>query len=274
MLISVSTSLDPFAEAQGKFKPESTESLTDVAAIMFKSAYSPIVFKNNWRAQKNFLSCQLLALDFDHPDKSIGDAKDYFIDIGVRFVIGATRNHQKLKDGRINDRYRVVIPMTSAITDLGLFRANMKKFIEIFKTDNQCADGARLYYPCIEIFHVQSEGMFIQWNRQLPPDTGNKITQEQIDTLEGYGELGVIPPWMTRCAEEYALNKQRNGGVFYLSCKMYHMKLSVAQVCAWMRATPLKTLDEEDPNEIDRTVTNGFAAAEKEKGEMDSPISN
>lgn len=271
MLLSLSMHDDPFLRGAYKFKNIEIGQISDAAQFICAKAYSPVAFTKAHRKEEYFLSSEIIALDFDHPAKTIEEACDYFKKLGAEFIIGTTRNHRKEKDGLTNDRYRVLLAASKVVTDCGVFRANMKKFISYFKSDNNCSDGARLYYPCTKIYHIEDYGRKIAWDFNIAPDVKRKRGKIEIEKLRAVAKTKNVPLWLEREAHRYAQEKRRNFGVFKCSIDLCHMGLSKEEALGWILSTPLRSLAEsERPGELNDTIVNGFIVAGKEKAEADS----
>lgn len=242
MHISLTTHTDVWAKGQVHFRAQPIRDLKHLGELICRYAYSPILFRNSYRKQDNFNSADLLVLDFDSGDRSIERAKEFFQALGYQFVIGTTRNHQVLKDGKIADRYRVLIPTSLTITDSECFRANMTKFISTFGADNACKDGGRMYYPCTSIFAVHEVGQPAAWDLSMRPQESSYNATEHRVYLESCGRAGVIPKNLLRYAEESGTPGSRNSAAFKISCQLYHLGLSLEAAIAWIMATPLGSL--------------------------------
>lgn len=96
------------------------------ARILTKHTWCNSIFLNGERNSKNFISTNLLVLDFDcgYP---ISYAKEDFKD--YQYIIGTTRSHQVLKDGRRCDRFRLLLKFEDLITDSVTAKQNFYNFV-------------------------------------------------------------------------------------------------------------------------------------------------
>lgn len=117
--------------------------LTDVVT---KSAWSPGTFKGNYRNNSNFLSCDVIALDIDGGCSLADAVNKYFAD--YQYLIYTSKNHQKEKSGRIQDRFRVVLPLERPILTAAEYSATWSALHKQFPfIDKQAKDPARFFFP-------------------------------------------------------------------------------------------------------------------------------
>ncbi len=119
-----------------------------------RTIWSPIKYREGIRLESHFLGAMVCALDFDGPDTPLSWARETFKDYDV--IIGTTKSHQKPKNGITCDRYRVLLWFKEPITELALYKHNMGLLINKHGADKACKDGARFFFPCVEI--VESHG--------------------------------------------------------------------------------------------------------------------
>lgn len=166
-------------------------SLVVWSPIIWAPTHRTLDLEFSSRKQSNFSSCEWLVMDFDGPTEevpSLAAAKRKFCDM-IHFI-GTTKSHQKEKGGIICDRFRVVLKFEKLITDLRIFRWNMRKAIEYYGADKACIDGARFYYPCVEMIQSESEGYDMEVDEDVP-----YWFEKPVD-LSGYREAGVMPQWL------------------------------------------------------------------------------
>ena len=148
-----------------------------LSEVITRYSWSPMVFRNNYRLIKNFIESSWCALDFDGPDTPLCDAIRKFCD--MTHVIGTTRNHQKVKDGKpACDRYRVCIPWEEKITTIANYSASLTPMIERCGADNQSKDPARLFFPCREIVSIN----YGSYNQEVIKVSSEKSTEPIEET--------------------------------------------------------------------------------------------
>ena len=109
--------------------------------------YSAGTFKDNYRNADNYLNyTDLIILDVDD-GKSIDEAMIIFEPFD--YIIATTKSHQKEKNGKICDRFRVILPTEKPIN---LNKTDYSKMMnEVFKdypfVDTVCKDSSRFYFP-------------------------------------------------------------------------------------------------------------------------------
>lgn len=135
-----------------------------------KSIWSGAVWAGGTRKESNFEYSDWACLDFDTGEMSLSEAVRTFVD--CHHIIGTTRSHGKGKGGSPPcDRFRVAIPWSKRITDRLSYRYNMQELVKSYPCDSQCIDGARLYFPCVEIISLSFDG-FRQEVKTMPSGWG------------------------------------------------------------------------------------------------------
>ena len=141
------------------FKPIEVNSIADIARLVTNNRWSCGVFKNGHRNLKNFISADSLALDIDNVDTdvTIEEASADFAE--YKHLILPTKSHRKLKNGKVADRFRVLLPFENTVTDpneiYGTWFEMYKKFPYI---DQQCKDPSRFWEPSTSLFKSAWEG--------------------------------------------------------------------------------------------------------------------
>lgn len=186
--ISLSKSLSPeghdhpvFNEARGQFP--------NLASVITKRVWSPIVWKGGKRNTSNFSHADLLVLDFD-TGVTLEQGKAILDDYNLTGMIGTTRSHQTEKNGVTEDRFRMLLLMASTCSDLEQYTQNVAKLSSDLGADRKCKDGARLFFPCREIVHVTS-GVCLSWADKRPRENSNI-------NYETYRRTGTVPSYVSR----------------------------------------------------------------------------
>ena len=176
--------------------------------IILTSAWSPIVWKNDYSLTDNFEFSDFLALDFDEVgEQSLSQINDSLQD--HKRIIATTRSHQKEKNGVICDRFRLIIPWSRRITCYKTYRYNYKKVLEKYPwADKACFDGARFFFPSKDIVHIDRDSDYT-WDVVNPIEALEPLV-EKIESLVD----GKIPQW--------CLNFINNGAVY---CGSRNIKL-------------------------------------------------
>lgn len=120
-------------------------------------AWSPGIFKNNYRNLDNFVSMDVIALDFDS-GMTLEEAGLVFSDYA--HIIGTSRSHQKPKDSKpACDRFRVILQLERPITNDDDYKATFNELIRNFPAaDRACSDASRFFYPCTGLHACSAAG--------------------------------------------------------------------------------------------------------------------
>jgi hypothetical protein len=194
------------------------ESAVDVAQIASMFLWSPIEWANGVRSESGFLGCRWVVLDFDE-DKPLQWAMDTYR--ACRGFIGTTKSHQKEKNGKICDRYRVAFLMQTRCTNLRAYKATLARRAEALGADKKCVDGARFFYPCTEIVQIMNGSFLPTWDAAptnaspFPPPPGAAPQPRQT-----------LPPMrLSRRAQAIdsygSMVGSRNADAFVLACALF-----------------------------------------------------
>lgn len=127
------------------FKPLNVYGVNALESIITRKTYSAGIFKNNERNSQNFLEAHVVGLDFDG-GLLLADAMNLFKE--YKHIIATTRNHQKMKNGVVTDRFRVILFLSSPIKDLQTYTNTVKTLLVKYpQADKACKDAARMFYP-------------------------------------------------------------------------------------------------------------------------------
>jgi hypothetical protein len=143
------------------FEPIEVNTLDELAKQAMTYNYSTGVFKGNYRNKANFLQAECIAIDVDNDDVNdnytMEGARDLFKD--YKHIIMPSKSHQKEKNGRVADRFRVILFLDSSITNAKDFTAT---WIELLKhypaADRACKDASRFYYPSPSTYSINNTG--------------------------------------------------------------------------------------------------------------------
>ena len=171
------------------FEPVEVNSLAEFVDYATKYNYSTGTFKDNYRKKANFLEAQCIAIDVDNeePDDNytIEGAVEQFKD--YKHIIMPSKSHKKDKNGRIADRFRVILFLQEPITDAKDFTATWVELLNFYPAaDKACKDASRFYYPSPDSYHVSTEGKMWPVTEYVEPET----TELDIALSDGeYGQL-------------------------------------------------------------------------------------
>jgi hypothetical protein len=159
--------------SRGMVRGVSSEfSFKELHQIVQTKAWSPVLYSKNIRKKSNFQESQIVAIDIDENLPS-ADAKRRLDDLGLRYSITFTRNHQKEKRTSSNhvkpacDRYRAIIPLERLVHSMDEYEKVVGLVVKyIFpEADEACTDAARAFFPssgeCKSIFMEQGDSVNI-----------------------------------------------------------------------------------------------------------------
>lgn len=145
--------------------------LEEVSAYAMAASWSPSTFSTDTRSVAGFTGTELLVLDIDDGctiEQATVDFK------GLKAAIITSRNHQKEKNGKICDRFRVIICLSQPITDVATYAATWLEAQRRWPyIDPACKDPARMFYPAIELVSVEMDGT------PLTPTVGTPISENK-----------------------------------------------------------------------------------------------
>lgn len=182
--------------------------------ILTRYCWSPVVWQDGKRAKKNFIYAECVALDFDSGKWSIQDCVDVVKMQGTKCIIGTTRSHQREKNGKACDRFRLIYPLAKRVTDLKTYEYNVKSIISVMPADSACQDGARFFFPCLCIAYKQDGKAY----PVVPPPSSNtpraKRGQKAQERVEYEKKFKEVPKWMRRELARGIPEGQRNTSAF------------------------------------------------------------
>lgn len=146
----------PLSYLRKDYRTLQISSLKDALQKLTTTSWSGIIWKDGRPKESNFLSADFCVLDFDDGVTTLEKASILFHNFA--HIIGVTKSHQKEKNGKTCDRFRVAIPFESTIFTVSKYRWNMKKYTEKYQSDMACVDGARTFLPCTKIITVKEMG--------------------------------------------------------------------------------------------------------------------
>jgi hypothetical protein len=246
---------EPFYSFAAGFERFPARQMQTIALVASKVSWSPIEFRDDYRAKANFLRAGHIGLDFDGT-MALADALNIFCDSA--HVIGTTRNHQIAKDGVTADRFRVVLRLEREIKTVAEYEATARFLVDKHDADPACVDGARLFYPCLKIVSVCEDGE----SEQVRKAKLYQSVHTQIRRLQA----GIMTDDVRALAFEVIPEGGRNV-TFYRALKdMVKAGLTRERIYAFLaeQCPTQKSKDALSLVEIERLVNNAFASVEKE----------
>lgn len=177
------------------FKPVEVNSLAEFINYATQYNYSTGVFKDDYRNKANFLEAQSIAIDVDnddpHENYTIEDAALHFIN--YKHIIMPSKSHRLEKNGRIADRFRVILFLEDKINDAKDFTATWNELLKFYPAaDLACKDASRFYYPSTEAYSIVDEGQLWPVTHYITPeyvestitDNNNSLGQLSASTMQ------------------------------------------------------------------------------------------
>lgn len=161
-----------------------------------KLNYSPTEFKNGYRKSENCLpGNNLIVLDIDE-GWTVENAYEFLTKHDLMALIATTKSHQKEKSGKVNDRFRILLP-TYKSQDGGPieFQHQMKSVFKFFddKPDKGTCDMARFYYgnPKSNDYIYTNGWKLLDWEQfKRNPEFNNHeqdlVKSKNLNLIENY----------------------------------------------------------------------------------------
>lgn len=188
--------------------------------------WSAITWERGERRAVNFVQASLSVIDIDD-GLTLSEAKDWCEETGVRYIIGATKNHQLPKHGgnRICDRFRLVMDVAAPCTVPGDYYYTQRILGQVFAADVPASSGlAMSWQPCTRILAQSESGIcgVIGWLKDLSAEEkaekemARKAEKERRSRLIN-GDIHKLPPWVRSKMYEPS---QRNNNLYQVSAFM------------------------------------------------------
>jgi hypothetical protein len=199
--------------------------------IILNCAWSPIIWKDGIAKTENFISADFLVLDFD----DVGDQNMTELDHSLqdhKRIVATTKSHRLLKNDLICDRYRLLIPFTTKITDYRTYRYNYRQALEkYYWADKSCVDGARFFFPSKSIITYDRESEYTWDVLPAPPD---KVYERRpVD--------GIIPAWCLSFINDGKLQgNSRSVTLFSVAMELFRQGFAEQDVRSIINRSPIK----------------------------------
>lgn len=171
------------------FEPTVINSLQEFVDYATKYNYSTGIFKENYRNKANFVQAECIAIDIDNDDiednYTIEEATKIFAD--YKHIIMPSKSHQKQKNGRVADRFRVILFLEHPITSAKDFTATWGQLLKFYPAaDKACKDASRFYYPSPKCYSVNDQGRLWPVTKYVEPE------KTELDVALADGERGQL----------------------------------------------------------------------------------
>lgn len=244
-------------------------SFDDLAHVITKRIWSPIVWKDNLRRNANFYTCEYVVLDFDSGEETLASMDEFCKEAGIWYLIGTTKSHQKEKkspSGKISppcDRFRLIMRMNEVCSERERYVYAMKQYARWFSCDSSCVDGARFFYPCIDIY-AYSKGKKQTWpefdEEYVPEDQRHEVYSAKLRHM---GKLGLMPPWLEHIllGKSIILEGNRHKTCYRMGAMWASLGFPLKTLLERAEKTSLANIGQSD---LIRAITNGFIASQEQ----------
>lgn len=204
-----------------------------LAHVICKYVWSPVVFFGGRRKQDCFVKSYVCALDFDSPEYDIQKADAVFG--AYKRIIATTKSHQLDKNGVVCDRFRVILFFEKPIDALDRYRYNMKQMANKHPCDRKATDGARFFYPCKSIVSVKS-GKLLPVKSESP----TYVKQRQYASSALLKKNKRLPVSCQRFLEfgDVSQFEGRNVACFVTACFLFDMGTMEGEVIQRLQSSP------------------------------------
>lgn len=228
MKISISPKSD-----KTTFTPVEINSLQDLVNHATKHDYSMGVFKDNYRNKKNFIEAQAIAIDVDNDgpndNYTIEEATEVFAD--YRHIICPSKSHRIDKNGKVADRFRVILFLNETVTDAKDFQATWKKIYEFYPAaDRACKDASRFFYPSPSVHSLNDKGKEWEVSQYVKPEVKDELSV----ALEG--DRGQLSKQTLEFFVNGAPEGKRNQALFKAAKDMQEQGYGVSEVISKLEA--------------------------------------
>lgn len=171
------------------FEPVEIAGIADFVEYATKYNYSTGTFEDNYRNKANFLGAQAIALDVDNDGPkdmyTIEEAATKFKDYS--HIIMPSRSHRKLKNGKVADRFRIIILLESEIDNDQDYIATWLAIQKFYPAlDPACKDTSRFFYPSASVYSINENGKTWPVTKYVAPEPS------ELDVALASGERGLL----------------------------------------------------------------------------------
>lgn len=242
-----------FANVDAKAVTVST--LADLAKLATNSHYSLSTFSKNHRNASNFVQTEAIGLDFDE-GLTLAEAKELFAEF--RHLILPTKSHQKEKNGVTCDRFRVILFLSSPITDAETYGATWEYLRSQFPAcDPACKDPSRQFYRSTGVASMRDDGALVS---PVKPQPKPKLTVAP-SVLATPNDRGELSKRTLKFLLEGAGPGKRHGELFF-AARDFHEQGYTQDECVERIRKMIKDTGNwgtDDVNENDRkTIADAF----------------
>lgn len=236
------------------YKRVDAKTFRDVARFALQFQWSPIQFKNNYRKKANYDCAVYCVLDIDE-GLSLIDAQKILKNKNIKSIILSTQNHQKPKNGKTCDRYRIIMRWDRVIRDLNDYEFNYRLWNRIFGGDKNTEEGARHFKASLS-YLGHTDGELLAVLKAPPKRQINKFAvYEKIE----FKKSGQLPCHVTDFIERGILiGTGRQESFFKAACSLRNLGLSQAQAISVLKRAPINISNFEFEKEFHHAVSSAY----------------
>lgn len=236
------------------YLPVKCDTFKDISRYALASMWSPILFKDNYRKKINFISSEWCALDIDDGVTFV-ECCDILQRYKIKSVVLSTENHQKLKNGKICDRMRVIMRWDRVITDVNVYEFNYRNWNNLFKGDKSTVEGSRQFKASGKILAV-FDGNLLAVNSVVKKVDFNKWKEfEKLD----YREKKILPPMVKDFVECGILpGSGRQDSFFKAACSLRSIGMAENEARQILRQAPINTNNFDFEKEFNHAVSSAY----------------
>jgi hypothetical protein len=236
-------------------KPKNMGSL---AKFITKAVWSDCIWKEGRRNESSFLFSDYCVLDVDGGYK-IDDAANELCD--TAHVIATTKSHTPNEH-----RFRIIMPWTSRIDLLDVYRFNVERRIKKYDADPAGIDGARFFWPCKEVISVveMQDGVFTEDIFELPANY-QTVAEKQRIQMEKHKHMaanGVIADWIKYALAKGCADGERNTTIYSLGKHLTYYGWGYEKILDAVMKSPIP-LPSAPKKEIEYAIKSGIKKANK-----------
>ncbi len=254
------------------WKHVDTDDIERIKKCITKFIWSAIHFKDGERDEEHFISANWCVYDFDDGELTLEEACRIFCD--RVHIIGTTNHHQIAKENSdtICDRFRVLLKFTEPITDVAIYKYNMKMQVHKYPMDRKTIDGARFWWPCKEI--VQSTRVDENQDDLFLEDVIKEIPKWFDKPINRTKKHGGLPSWTRWALENVFPIREYNDHCHRVALDLYAHGRDEKEILEIILNSPTyknKTIDSELSREIQDTIKNAVKKIHKRMQQFQDP---
>lgn len=252
-LISLCKDQSLVVERSKRFYEHPVESLAHLAQLVSLNRFwSPIVWRGGHNKKVNFVAAYYMVLDLDDGAISLEEAKGKLRPDNYAALIYTTSSHQKIKNGAPPcDRFRIVIPFSSPITDSAKYEYNMRLWIKRYSADRACGSAASAFKPAMAGVEL-IDGDNIVDPVNVPPPTPRKKSS--------YVGSRQIPSWL-HAKLHFGVPGERHRGLFSVCASLSAFGFTESETINIVSQSPLWEQGPDDDSR--RTARDGWRTGQK-----------